>query len=54
MTIEHIVIVGTGAAGYAVADGLHQGQFSGRVTMIGEETEDPYDRPPLSKEILAG
>lgn len=54
MTINHIVIVGTGAAGYAVADGLHQANFEGKVTMIGEETEDPYDRPPLSKEILAG
>ena len=48
------MIVGTGAAGYAVAEGLHVGGFDGPVTLIGEETEDPYDRPPLSKEILSG
>lgn len=48
------MIVGTGAAGYAVAEGLHTGGFDGAVTLIGEETDDPYDRPPLSKEILSG
>ena len=51
---QSIVIVGAGAAGYAVAEGLHQNGFTGRLTLIGEETETPYDRPPLSKEVLSG
>ena len=49
-----VVIVGTGAAGYAVAEGLQSSGFTGGVTLLGEETEEPYDRPPLSKEILSG
>ena len=52
--MNRIVIVGTGAAGYAVAEGLHQGGYEGSVTLVGEETDDPYDRPPLSKEVLSG
>jgi NADPH-dependent 2,4-dienoyl-CoA reductase/sulfur reductase-like enzyme len=51
---ESVVIVGAGAAGYAVAEGLHQAGYTGRVTIVGEETDEPYDRPPLSKEILSG
>ena len=49
-----VVIVGTGAAGYAVAEGLHVNGFVGDVTLVGEETGEPYDRPPLSKEVLSG
>jgi NADPH-dependent 2,4-dienoyl-CoA reductase/sulfur reductase-like enzyme len=49
-----VVIVGAGAAGFAVAEGLHQGGFEGKLTIVGEETDAPYDRPPLSKEILSG
>ncbi|HVT75827.1 MAG TPA: FAD-dependent oxidoreductase [Acidimicrobiales bacterium] len=52
--MNRIVIVGAGAAGYAVAEGLHQNGFAGRLTIVGAESEAPYDRPPLSKEILSG
>jgi NADPH-dependent 2,4-dienoyl-CoA reductase/sulfur reductase-like enzyme len=52
--VNNVVIVGAGAAGYAVAEGLHQNGFAGSLTIVGEETEAPYDRPPLSKEILSG
>ncbi len=52
--VQSVVIVGTGAAGYAVAEGLHTKGFAGRVTLVGEESGDPYDRPPLTKEILSG
>ena len=52
--MNNVVIVGAGAAGYAVAEGLHQNGFDGKVAIVGEETDDPYDRPPLSKEILSG
>jgi 3-phenylpropionate/trans-cinnamate dioxygenase ferredoxin reductase subunit len=51
---QNVVIVGGGAAGYAVAEGLHQNEFSGQLTIVGEETDEPYDRPPLSKQILSG
>ncbi|MEY2474632.1 MAG: hypothetical protein QOK28_3961 [Actinomycetota bacterium] len=51
---NNVVIVGAGAAGYAVAEGLHQNGFDGTLTIVGEETDAPYDRPPLSKEILSG
>jgi NADPH-dependent 2,4-dienoyl-CoA reductase/sulfur reductase-like enzyme len=37
-----------------VAEGLHQNGFTGRLTLVGDETDAPYDRPPLSKEILSG
>ncbi|HVV37834.1 MAG TPA: FAD-dependent oxidoreductase [Acidimicrobiales bacterium] len=52
--MNRIVIVGAGAAGYAVAEGLHQNGWAGALTIVGAETETPYDRPPLSKEILSG
>ena len=52
--VRSVVIVGTGAAGYAVAEGLLTNEFAGTVTLVGEETGEPYDRPPLSKEILSG
>jgi NADPH-dependent 2,4-dienoyl-CoA reductase/sulfur reductase-like enzyme len=52
--VQSVVIVGSGAAGYAVAEGLHVKGFTGSVTLVGQETGDPYDRPPLTKEILSG
>jgi apoptosis-inducing factor 3 len=52
--IESIVIVGAGAAGFACAERLRALGYSGRLTMIGRETDPPYDRPNLSKDWLAG
>ncbi|MEV7341097.1 FAD-dependent oxidoreductase [Streptomyces sp. NPDC093544] len=49
-----VVIVGASAAGLAVAEGLRRLGFEGRLTLIGEEPEIPYDRPPLSKQLLSG
>jgi len=51
---EHFVIVGAGHAGGCAAAGLRAGGFTGRVTLIGSERHPPYERPPLSKELLAG
>ncbi|MGE0217730.1 NAD(P)/FAD-dependent oxidoreductase [Mycolicibacterium sp.] len=51
---EHAVIVGTGAAGVAVAESLRTEGFTGKVTLVGDETSLPYDRPPLSKQVLSG
>jgi 3-phenylpropionate/trans-cinnamate dioxygenase ferredoxin reductase subunit len=56
MTIdeESVVIVGAGHAGAHAAIALRNGGFGGSVAMISEETEFPYERPPLSKEYLLG
>lgn len=49
-----ILIVGTGQAGAQAAITLRQEGFEGSITMVGEEPDLPYERPPLSKEYLAG
>ena len=49
-----IVIVGAGAAGTAAALMLRQEGFLGQLTLVGEEAAEPYDRPNLSKDFLAG
>lgn len=49
-----VVIVGTGHGGAQAAIALRQHGFDGSITMIGRETQFPYERPPLSKEYLAG
>jgi 3-phenylpropionate/trans-cinnamate dioxygenase ferredoxin reductase subunit len=54
MNEPRVVIVGAGAAGLAVAETLRRHGFTGAVTLIGEECTAPYDRPPLSKQYLAG
>jgi len=48
------VIVGTGHAGAQAAIALRQNGFTGTVAMIGRDPSPPYERPPLSKEYLAG
>jgi 3-phenylpropionate/trans-cinnamate dioxygenase ferredoxin reductase subunit len=49
-----IVIVGGGQAGAQAAIVLRQAGYGGLVTIIGDETYVPYERPPLSKAFLAG
>jgi 3-phenylpropionate/trans-cinnamate dioxygenase ferredoxin reductase subunit len=49
-----IVIAGAGLAGAKAAAGLREEGFDGRIVLIGEERELPYERPPLSKGYLAG
>jgi NADPH-dependent 2,4-dienoyl-CoA reductase/sulfur reductase-like enzyme len=49
-----VVIVGASLAGLRAAEGLRDAGFTGQLTIIGEESEEPYDRPPLSKQVLAG
>jgi|SRR5579863_3019106 len=53
-TAQHIVIVGAGHAGGVAAATLRQVGFSGAITLIGSEPHPPHERPPLSKEFLAG
>jgi len=49
-----IVIVGASLAGLRSAEALRQEGFQGQLTIIGDEPDEPYDRPPLSKQVLAG
>jgi NADPH-dependent 2,4-dienoyl-CoA reductase/sulfur reductase-like enzyme len=51
--VNRIVIVGASAAGLAAAETLRREGFAGTVTLIGGEIDLPYDRPPLSKQILS-
>jgi 3-phenylpropionate/trans-cinnamate dioxygenase ferredoxin reductase component len=51
---ERFVIVGAGLAGAKAAEALRQEGFDGRLTLIGDEAERPYERPPLSKDYLRG
>ncbi len=49
-----VVVVGAGLAGLRAAETLRQEGLTGRVVLVGEEPHPPYDRPPLSKQVLAG
>ena len=48
------VIAGAGLAGAKAAEVLREEGFDGPVVLIGDETERPYERPPLSKDYLLG
>jgi len=54
MASQAFVIVGAGLAGAKAAEALRGGGFDGQLTVIGEEGHLPYERPPLSKDYLAG
>ncbi|MGQ0432827.1 MAG: NAD(P)/FAD-dependent oxidoreductase [Microthrixaceae bacterium] len=54
MSGEHIVIVGASLAGFRAAEELRSLGHDGAITLIGDEPHRPYDRPPLSKQVLAG
>jgi 3-phenylpropionate/trans-cinnamate dioxygenase ferredoxin reductase subunit len=53
-TDQRFVIVGAGLAGAMAAQTLREEGFDGRLILIGDEAERPYERPPLSKEYLRG
>lgn len=50
----HVLIVGASLAGVRTAEALRAGGHRGPITVVGEELPLPYDRPPLSKQFLAG
>ena len=54
MTRFDVVIVGAGHGGAQAAIALRQLKFEGSIALIGKEPELPYERPPLSKDYLAG
>ncbi|MFJ9645523.1 NAD(P)/FAD-dependent oxidoreductase [Streptomyces sp. NPDC004244] len=49
-----IVVVGASLAGLRAAETLREKGFKGTLTMVGDEPYEPYDRPPLSKQVLLG
>lgn len=53
-SFERVVVVGAGQAGAWVARTLRAEGFAGQIVLVGEERVPPYERPPLSKDILAG
>ena len=49
-----VVIVGSSLAGLRAAETLRLEKYEGRIIIVGAEDRQPYDRPPLSKKVLAG
>ena len=49
-----VVVVGASLAGLRCAEGLRDEGFAGRIVLVGGELHLPYDRPPLSKQVLSG
>jgi 3-phenylpropionate/trans-cinnamate dioxygenase ferredoxin reductase subunit len=49
---DALVIVGANVAGGRAAETLRQAGFDGRIVLVGAEPDRPYERPPLSKEVL--
>ncbi|MBZ3905359.1 NAD(P)/FAD-dependent oxidoreductase [Streptomyces griseiscabiei] len=51
--MRRIVVVGASAAGLAAAETLRREGYDGTLTLVGDEPHAPYDRPPLSKQLLS-
>lgn len=49
-----VVVIGSSVAGVRCVQALRDEGFGGRIVLVGEETELPYDKPPLSKTFLTG
>ncbi|WP_328418478.1 FAD-dependent oxidoreductase [Micromonospora sp. NBC_00389] len=54
MTPDRVVVVGASIGGVRTAQALRAGGFGGDIMIIGAELTEPYDKPPLSKQVLAG
>jgi len=52
--LNRAVVVGASLAGLHAAQALRRQGFDGELTLVGDEPHYPYDRPPLSKDFLAG
>jgi NADPH-dependent 2,4-dienoyl-CoA reductase/sulfur reductase-like enzyme len=53
-TLQRVVVVGASLAGLRAAETLRADGFRGTITVVRAEARAPYDRPPLSKQVLAG
>jgi 3-phenylpropionate/trans-cinnamate dioxygenase ferredoxin reductase component len=54
VSIERVVVVGAGLAGLRAIEELRGRGYPGQVLLLGAEDRPPYDRPPLSKKLMAG
>jgi len=52
--MKSVAVIGASLAGLSAARALRKQGFDGELTIVGDEVRRPYDRPPLSKEFLAG
>lgn len=52
--LQDVIVIGASLAGLRVAETLRTDGYDGRLTLVGAEPHLPYDRPPLSKKLLAG
>ena len=52
--LRKVVVVGASLAGLRAVEFLRRAKFEGELLLIGDEPHLPYDRPPLSKEVLRG
>jgi 3-phenylpropionate/trans-cinnamate dioxygenase ferredoxin reductase subunit len=52
--VAEIVVIGGGLAGLRTVEELRSAGYEGSLTLIGAEARPPYDRPPLSKQLMAG
>ncbi|MDY6461902.1 3-phenylpropionate/cinnamic acid dioxygenase ferredoxin--NAD(+) reductase subunit [Acinetobacter faecalis] len=50
--IETVVIVGAGQAGASAILELRANKYEGKIILVGDETHLPYERPPLSKDVI--
>jgi NADPH-dependent 2,4-dienoyl-CoA reductase/sulfur reductase-like enzyme len=51
---EHVLVIGAGIGGLRTVEQLRSVGFEGRISLVGAEPHPPYDRPPLSKQVLTG
>lgn len=52
--MQSLIVVGASLAGLRGVEAVRRVGFDGAITLIGDESHTPYDRPPLSKQILSG
>jgi NADPH-dependent 2,4-dienoyl-CoA reductase/sulfur reductase-like enzyme len=52
--LRSLIVVGAGLAGWRCCEEFRRRGFAGPITLIGDESHLPYDRPPLSKQVLSG
>lgn len=54
MQPEHVLVIGAGLGGLRTVEQLRTAGHQGRISLVGAEPHAPYDRPPLSKQVLTG